>query len=137
MNVIIFLRPVKYIAAVIYEDADSRLDEAVRIVIMAFIFVFDPMAILLLMAGNYTLMGRIGAAPKDSTPKPKPKEIIPNAKTEYVPAKVIAEVIAEVVAEKDAKAKSVEVPAEPTDNNNRPGPHGHGVHSPQFYKDEK
>jgi len=37
--------PVKYIAAIIFEDAEARLDEAVRIVIIAFIFVFDPMAI--------------------------------------------------------------------------------------------
>ena len=55
--------PVKYIAAIIYEEPQDSIDEAVRIVIIAFIFVFDPMAILLLMAGNYTLMGRIGAAP--------------------------------------------------------------------------
>ena len=55
--------PVKYIAAIIYEEPEDSIEEAVRIVIIAFIFVFDPMAILLLMAGNYTLMGRIGAAP--------------------------------------------------------------------------
>ena len=55
--------PVKYIAALIYENPEDSLDEAVRIVIIAFIFVFDPMAVLLLMAGNYTLMGRVGAAP--------------------------------------------------------------------------
>jgi len=53
--------PVKYIAAIIYEQPEDSLEEAVRIVIIAFIFVFDPMAILLLMAGNYTLMGRIVA----------------------------------------------------------------------------
>lgn len=57
--------PVKYIAAIIYEDAETRLEEAVRVVIIAFIFVFDPMAILLIMAGNYTLMGRIVAKPGD------------------------------------------------------------------------
>lgn len=51
--------PVKYIAAIIYEQPDGNLEEAVRMVIIAFIFVFDPMAILLIMAGNYTLMGRI------------------------------------------------------------------------------
>jgi hypothetical protein len=55
--------PVKYIAAIIYEEPEGNLEEAVRIVIIAFIFVFDPMAILLLMAGNYTIMGRVGAAP--------------------------------------------------------------------------
>ena len=120
--------PVKYIAAIIFEDSESRLDEAVRIVIIAFIFVFDPMAILLLMAGNYTLMGRVGAAPTPTpTPAAKPtKRIVPNADAEFVPAKVIAEVIAEAVAEitpprkpeppkeSVSKAKSAEVPAKPT-----------------------
>ena len=141
--------PVKYIAALIYEDPESQLDEAVRIVIIAFIFVFDPMAILLLMAGNYTLMGRIGAAPTTPAP-PKKKKIVPNAKMEFVPAEVLAEVVAETIDEKippkpeppkneivkehevprwldSAKAKSIEIPAEP---------HGHGIHSPQFYKDK-
>ncbi len=54
--------PIKYIAAVVYEDPKNNLEEAVRWVIIAFIFVFDPMAIMLIMAGNYTLMGRIVAA---------------------------------------------------------------------------
>ncbi len=71
--------PVKYLAAIIYEEPESQLDEAVRIVIIAFIFVFDPMAILLLMAGNYTLMGRIGAKPvvKENDPEDTPgRELI-------------------------------------------------------------
>ena len=50
--------PVKYIAELIYEDAETNLENAVRWVIIAFIFVFDPMAIVLLMAANYTLMQR-------------------------------------------------------------------------------
>lgn len=144
--------PVKYIAAIIYEESENRLDEAVRIVIIAFIFVFDPMAILLLMAGNYTLMGRIGAAPKPtvdnirppSTP-PKPiKKITPDAKTEFVPAKVIAEVMAEVIAEQSAppqkhidlsKAKATDIPAEPTDTTQKA--FSHGIHSQQFYNKGK
>ena len=56
--------PVKYIAAIIFEEPQNNIDKAVRIVIIAFIFVFDPMAIMLLMMGNFTLMGRIGAAPR-------------------------------------------------------------------------
>lgn len=139
--------PVKYIAAIIYENPQDRLDEAVRIVIIAFIFVFDPMAILLLMAGNYTLMGRIGAAPKptfDNTRPPKPiKKIIPNAETEFVPAKVIAEVMAEVIAEQpkmsqehagSSKAKATDVLAEPTDVTQKA--FSHGIHSQQFYNKE-
>ena len=139
--------PVKYIAAIIYEEPESQIDEAVRIVIIAFIFVFDPMAILLLMAGNYTLMGRVGAAPivvvkPEPTP---PKKVVPNADTEFVKAEVLAEVMAEELAKKadreqPAKAKAEEIPAEPTeekdrhDFQNRPKGHGHGIHSKQFYK---
>ncbi len=48
--------PVKYIAALIYEDPKNQIENAVRIVIIAFIFVFDPMAILLLMAANFSFM---------------------------------------------------------------------------------
>jgi len=130
--------PVKYIAAMIYEDPDSQLDEAVRIVIIAFIFVFDPMAVLLLMAGNYTLMGRIGVArirKDDEGTPPIIKKIIPKADAEFVPAEVIAEVMAEAINEAKIapdKAKSEDIPAEPTEDPHKP--HGHGVHSPQFYK---
>lgn len=48
--------PVKYIAALIYEDPQTNLEDAVRIVIIMFIFVFDPMAIWLLMAANHVLI---------------------------------------------------------------------------------
>jgi multisubunit Na+/H+ antiporter MnhG subunit len=47
--------PVKYLAELVYGDGADRTEEAVRWVIIAFIFVFDPMAILLLMAANYSL----------------------------------------------------------------------------------
>lgn len=45
--------PVKYIAEVLYgKDADGNLDNAVRWVIMLLIFVFDPLAILLMIASQ-------------------------------------------------------------------------------------
>jgi hypothetical protein len=48
--------PIKYIAELIYgKDAQSYFDEAVRIVILILIFVFDPLAVLLLIAGNISL----------------------------------------------------------------------------------
>ena len=48
--------PVKYIAEFIYgETADANLlEEAVRWVILIIIFVFDPLAVLLLIASQYT-----------------------------------------------------------------------------------
>ena len=48
--------PVKYIAEFVYgEQADTNLlEEAVRWVIVTIIFVFDPLAVLLLIASQYT-----------------------------------------------------------------------------------
>ena len=48
--------PIKYIAEFIYgEQADNNLlEEAVRWVIIVIIFVFDPLAVLLLIASQYT-----------------------------------------------------------------------------------
>ena len=52
--------PVKYIAEFIYgEQADQNLlEEAVRWVIIVIIFVFDPLAVLLLIASQYTFQFR-------------------------------------------------------------------------------
>ena len=139
--------PVKYIAALIYEDAESNLEDAVRIVIIMFIFVFDPMAIWLLMAANHVLLRNQhmwGDEDDPHTPEPntKSKKIVPNAKTEFVPAETIAEVMSETVeaaieeikkpAQKHSKAKAADVPAEPTEE--KIEPHGHGVYSPHNFK---
>ena len=48
--------PIKYVAELIYgNEAQSHFDEAVRIVILILIFVFDPLAVLLLIAANISL----------------------------------------------------------------------------------
>ena len=48
--------PLKYIAELIYgDDAKDHFDEAVRYAIMVLIFVFDPLAVLLLIAANISL----------------------------------------------------------------------------------
>ena len=47
--------PLKYIAELVYgENAKDHFDQAVRWVIIVFIFVFDPLAVLLLIAANIT-----------------------------------------------------------------------------------
>jgi outer membrane murein-binding lipoprotein Lpp len=48
--------PIKYIAEFVYGEAadNTMLEEAVRWVIMIIIFVFDPLAVLLLIASQYT-----------------------------------------------------------------------------------
>lgn len=48
--------PLKYVAQVIYEDSSTEvLDKAVRFVILLIIFVFDPLAVMLLLAFNITI----------------------------------------------------------------------------------
>ena len=73
--------PVKYIAEFIFnqDEVDKNLlERAVRWVIITIIFVFDPLAVLLLIAANFSLARRfgrtfaIGEDPKD----PPPQEII-------------------------------------------------------------
>ena len=51
--------PIKYIAELIYgEQAKDHFDKAVRWVIIVLIFVFDPLAVLLLIAANISLRSR-------------------------------------------------------------------------------
>ena len=53
--------PIKYVAEVIYGQDDSvkYLDNAVRWVIYALIFVFDPLAVLLLVSSTGLIARRI------------------------------------------------------------------------------
>ena len=48
--------PIKYVAELVYGNSDSDIvDKAVRLVIMIIMLVFDPLAVLLLIAGNISL----------------------------------------------------------------------------------
>jgi len=53
--------PIKYIAEMIYgETGQDVIDKAVRLIIIMLIFVFDPLAILLVIAANMSLRERNG-----------------------------------------------------------------------------
>jgi uncharacterized coiled-coil protein SlyX len=71
--------PIKYIAEFIYgEQADQNLLEAaVRWVIIIIIFVFDPLAVLLLIASQYTFNwyreDKGGGLPPKQNPDPEPE----------------------------------------------------------------
>ena len=67
--------PVKYIADMLYGDsAETMLDSAVRGVIITLIFVFDPLAVLLVIAGNMTFAWHgISRRRKISKPEPEPE----------------------------------------------------------------
>ena len=64
--------PIKYIAELIYGDeAKDYFDHAVRGVIMVLIFVFDPLAVLLLIAANISLRSRKVAKEEQENKKQK------------------------------------------------------------------
>lgn len=51
--------PIKYIAELVYGNTErDTIDTAVRWLIIVFIFVFDPLAVLLLIAANYSFAHR-------------------------------------------------------------------------------
>tara|TARA_B100001094_G_C18191648_1_gene807710 strand:+ start:1931 stop:3874 length:1944 start_codon:yes stop_codon:yes gene_type:complete len=101
--------PIKYIAELIYgEDVDRDiLEKAVRWVIITIIFVFDPLAVLLLIASQYTFEWRrndVNAIRKDDgdvepepqkepepTPDDKMEEAMEDNKFEDVSDEVLAE----------------------------------------------
>ena len=62
--------PIKYVAELLYGSSDqSVMDKAVRIFILLFVFVFDPLAIMLLIAANQTLL-RYGINLESTGPNP-------------------------------------------------------------------
>ena len=66
--------PIKYIAELIYGENVEKdlLEKAVRWVIITIIFVFDPLAVLLLIASQYTFeWRRQDKEVKDDTPEPE------------------------------------------------------------------
>ncbi len=68
--------PIKYIAAFIYEDSadQNSLEKAVRWLIVLIVFVFDPLAVLMFIAVNQTLMRQ----------KPQPEVELYDRKVEEV-----------------------------------------------------
>ena len=52
--------PIKYVADIFFGTEDGALDKAVRLVIFMIMLVFDPLAVLLLIAGNKSLEEKYG-----------------------------------------------------------------------------
>jgi hypothetical protein len=58
--------PIKYVADMFFEG-DSAVDKAVRMVILLIMLVFDPLAVLLLIAGNISLKEKQEQVPEEIT----------------------------------------------------------------------
>tara|TARA_R110000744_G_scaffold3993_13_gene14762 strand:- start:1151 stop:2050 length:900 start_codon:yes stop_codon:yes gene_type:complete len=76
--------PLKYIAALVYGDeANKYLDNTVRYVILLLIFVFDPLAVLLLISANMSYRKELGLLP-ESKDKPLPINVGKTVRTATV-----------------------------------------------------
>lgn len=63
--------PIRYVSDLLFDDAD--LERAVRWVILIIIFVFDPLAVLLVIAANMTIRDEFEKRKEEVIPVPKPK----------------------------------------------------------------
>ena len=76
--------PIKYLAQLIYgNDERDVLDQAIRLFILLLVFVFDPLAVMLVIAANQTLL-RYGINLESSGPPMPPKEPEPEPEVEEI-----------------------------------------------------
>lgn len=77
--------PIKYVAELLYGASDQDvMDKAIRIFILLFVFVFDPLAVMMLIAANQTLL-RYGVNLESTGPKnPDPDPNDPDDKQEIL-----------------------------------------------------
>lgn len=100
--------PIKYIAEALYDKEDPNfIDKAVRIVILVIIVVFDPLAVLLLIAANQTyrkIKTAVEEPPKKATknrkldkkPSPSLESFFDSNAHELVPKKEILKIDGEI-----------------------------------------
>jgi len=119
--------PVKYLAEFIYEDADrTTLEDAVRWVILIIIFVFDPLAVALLIGAQYIFEWRRAdrGLPPRVPPPPikKPKPVI-EPKEEEVQESILPELqeVADKWKDTAAAAAGIKNPG-PMHNTIKPKP---------------
>ena len=74
--------PIKYVAELVYGDQSQELlDKAVRLFILLLVFVFDPLAVMLVIAANQTLL-RYGINLESAGPQPGDKDAINHDETD-------------------------------------------------------
>lgn len=90
--------PIKYVAELIYGESDAKiLDKAVRFVIIILVFVFDPLAVLLLLAFNISIRHKDDYESlefmemKPTRKQRKKKEEIKKEELRPIPASIVKE----------------------------------------------
>jgi hypothetical protein len=111
--------PIKYIAKFIYgEDgaSENMLEKAVTWVIILIVIVFDPLAVIMLLASQMAFQWRKELdAPvvSEPVPEPAPEEVAPVFKDNFEEDEQRLAVELEVVQAMDEMAKVIDTPVEP------------------------
>ena len=101
--------PIKYVAELIYgESGEEVLGQAIRLFIILLVVVFDPLAVMLLIAANQTLL-RYGINLEKTGPEPHFVDEIIEDKVPEV-KEVIKEVEVEKVVEKEIDMDAIKTP---------------------------
>ncbi len=104
--------PIKYVAELIYgESSEEVLGQAIRLFIILLVVVFDPLAVMLLIAANQTLL-RYGINLEKTGPEPHFVDEILEEQPEEVDAPVEPEIIEKEVIKEVEVVKEVEVEKE-------------------------
>ena len=87
------LGPITFIAKTLFDDSQESIDKAVRYMILCLVVVFDPLAIALLLAANFSFARR----QEPEGPTPMTKEELQN----YLPPNTIIEDVPETLGDID------------------------------------
>jgi len=105
--------PIKYVAELLYGSSEQDvMDQAIRIFILLFVFVFDPLAVMLIIAANQTLLRyginleSTGPEPKDPTPDPEPE---PDFEIDEATGREVVEVAGQEYWEEDEELDKQEI----------------------------
>ena len=104
--------PIKYIAALIYGDnPDSNvLEKAVRIVTLMIVFVFDPLAVLMLVAANWQQKKEAQKPPSINDFVKQPTELIIDDEVKVKENSITTQVIEEPESESELPEIQVDSP---------------------------
>lgn len=110
--------PIKYVAELIYGSSDRDIiDKAVRLVIILIMLVFDPLAVLLLIAGNMTMREQEEEEKKRhplDIIKERVEERISTLKNKPEPVEEVIHIEKENITNMEEVPRKVEIYHEPT-----------------------
>jgi hypothetical protein len=108
--------PLRYIAELIYPgEAEKHFESAVRWVILLIVVVFDPLAIVLLLAANKSMMSKVKPVVRREVIREQPVKAV-EVEPEYIQPEKTTEPVEEIVEEVRESSQEPEIQDEAPTN---------------------